>query len=122
MKTKYIFIHCEREFSAQTAIYTVYIGNSARDQKQLDFVRKFAVSSQSFFARYSHEVAEFLLRLHDSVSSLSWLLHDVPARRHVTLSALVSMCRQRSFAPAPLSSGYCSFNSQLTHTPRRTAL
>lgn len=115
MKTKYVFIHCEKEITTETAIYTVYIGTSAKDRAALQKLELLSSNPDFFFKPYSLDVCNYLQRVHESLSTKPWFVDDVPPRRTVTVSQLLCMVRESFFIPKPLSPGHAAFCAQVNN-------
>lgn len=102
MKTKYIFIHCEKELKPDTVVFTVYIGSSKRDAAALQKVSNLTSSTDFYFKHYDNEVCNYLQKIHDSMSDRPWFVDDVPPRRTVTIAQLLRMLRNHLFSASPL--------------------
>lgn len=59
MKTRYILIHCEKELTQDTVFYTVWIGSSERDTKDLAFLQSLKFIKHFYFRKYDDEAAQF---------------------------------------------------------------
>lgn len=60
MKTKYLFAKCDRGFTRTTLWVDVTIGNSVKDQRDMNFFMQLAKFPTFFFARWSN-VAQYVL-------------------------------------------------------------
>lgn len=94
MKSKYIFIHCEKELEPNTIIYTVMLGNSARDEHAKKRLEQLAHSSNFYFKPYSLNVCNYLQKVHECFSEKPWWEDDVPPRKIISAKELLQLIRR----------------------------
>lgn len=106
MKTKYIFIHCEKELTADTVIYSVYVGKSKQDAAAVKRLQECTRSTDFYFKPYSADVCCYLEKIHLSFSEKPWYVDDVPPQRQVSLKDLLKMVRERFFPTLYMPRGH----------------
>lgn len=67
MKSRFIFIHCAGELTADVTVYKVPFGTSRRDKSLLSWFSELAKSTDYYFQRESPEVANYIYRLAQSM-------------------------------------------------------
>lgn len=95
MKSKYIFIHCEKELEPSTIIYTVMLGNSARDEHAKNRLEQLAHSSNFYFKPYSLDVCNYLQKVHESFSEKPWWEENIPPRKLVSVNELLQIIKDK---------------------------
>lgn len=69
MKSRFIYIN-SAEVTLELKVYSVYLGTSRRDRQLVDRLTLLSRHSTNvYFAKYSHEVCDFLNRLADQLHS-----------------------------------------------------
>lgn len=68
MKSAYLMIVAEKEILPTSPIYKVYVGTSASDQHDLQFLQDYCAAHNYYFAVYSHDVATFLSNIANSLN------------------------------------------------------
>lgn len=117
MKAKFIFIHASGVLTKSTVIYSVMIGRSPQDQRDLRFFQSLAFNTDYYFRKLSTDVHNFLMRVNDS------LFPDVKQMlpmTQVTPSELRRMVLSGHFSLSTLPTGYTYFRSLLDHKPYGT--
>lgn len=67
MKTRYIFIHCEKELTPETVFYDVWVSSSQQQQRDLRFLQSLSFSTHFYFKRYDDQAAMFKRRVAESL-------------------------------------------------------
>ena len=68
MKSAYLMIVAEKEILATSPFYKVYVGTSASDQRDLQFLQDYCSGHNYYFALYNHDVATFLSNIATSLN------------------------------------------------------
>lgn len=115
MKAKFIFIHAASVITKSTVFYTVMIGHSQQDQRDLRFFQSLTFNTDYYFRKFSTDVHNFLMRINDNLfpGSTKMML----SLSSVTPAELRSMVLSGRFSLAPLPAGYTYFRSQLDKKP-----
>lgn len=114
MKAKFIFIHCDSVLTPDTTVYSVWIGTSKREQKQLQQLQQLTKSTDYYFRQYDNEVCSYLERIHESFTDKSYTDCAVPPRRVVSLHDLLQMVKQHFFPSSTEAKGTFAFRYQVS--------
>ena len=78
MKTKYLFIKCSGEISESTLLVDAWVGTSAQDQRDHEFLQRLAQTSHDYYYHiYDLDVSRYVQRIDLSLKSV---LSDSRAR------------------------------------------
>lgn len=88
MYSKFIFIHCPSLITADTVIYEVSVGNTARDKSYIDLLQSLTQNADYYCAKYDNNVSEFLTHITESLTGNTAKLAEIPPRRQLHVSAM----------------------------------
>ena len=88
MLSKFIFMHCESLITADTTIYEVLVGESARDRKALSLLEYLTADNAFYCAKYDHDVSEFLTLITQSLTGSTKQVGQIPPRHRLRVDEM----------------------------------
>lgn len=88
MYSKFIFIHCPSLITADTVIYEVSVGESARDRSYIALLQSLTQNADFYCAKYDNKVSEFLTNITESLTGDTAKSSEVPPRKQLHVSAM----------------------------------
>lgn len=96
MKCKYLLIDEPCELTADSKFFNVWVGQTEKDLKALQFLEQFAGDNNLYLAKWSHDVSEFVTNIAASLNSKVHFLNF----QNISVTALVRFIKQNQETPA----------------------
>lgn len=96
MKSKYLLIDEPCELTAGSKFFNVWVGQTGKDLKALQYLQQYAADNNLYLAKWSHDVSEFVTNIANSLNSKVHFLNF----QNITVSALVRFIKQNQETPA----------------------
>lgn len=109
MKTRYTFIHCEKELTTETVIYTVWVGHSKQETRDFEFLRSLSFNPSFYFQKHTSEVADFVLKIAQSLFPGAMFPLQEMKSQSLTVSEARRLVRTGYFGKSFLTPGHSEF-------------
>lgn len=96
MKSKYLLIDEPCELTAASKFFNVWVGQTGKDLKALQFLEQYAGDNNLYLAKWSHDVSEFVTNIANSLNSKVHFLNF----QDISVTALVRCIKQKQQTPA----------------------
>ena len=96
MKSKYLLIDEPCELTAGSKFFNVWVGQTPKDLKALQFLQEYAADNNLYLAKWSHDVSEFVTNIADSLCSKVHFLNF----QDISVTALVKSIKITKETPA----------------------
>lgn len=96
MKCKYLLIDEPCELTADSKFFNVWVGQTEKDLKALQFLHQYAADNNLYLAKWSHDVSEFVTNIANSLNSKVHFLNF----QNIPVTALVRFIKQNQETPA----------------------